>query len=117
MRKIYFVAIRSADKLDGFFQHGHHAKPQQIHFDDAHVRAILFIPLDDYAAGHGGGFERNHGIQLALTDDHSSGMLAEMARQVLYSQVEIEELGDDRILWRKTGFAKLALGGFFGIGP
>src|SRR5262249_34661371 len=77
----------------------------------------FLVPLDDDAAGHGGGLERNDGIQLALADDHAAGMLAEMARQIPNGQVEIQELRDERIFRRKAGLAELALGGFLGIGP
>ena len=99
------------------FEHGHHAQAEQIHFDDAHVGAIFFVPLHDDAAGHGGGLQRHDGIELALADHHAAGMLAEMARQILDGRVELEEFADQRVFERKAGFAKLAFGGFLGIVP
>ena len=69
--------------MQRIFEHRHHAEAEQIHFDDAHVGAIFFVPLDDDAAGHGGGFERHDGIELALADHHAAGMLAEVTRQIL----------------------------------
>ena len=75
-----------ADEFDGIFEHGHHAQAEQIDFDDAHVGAIFFVPLHDDAAGHGGGLERDHGIELSLADDHAAGVLAEMARHVLHGE-------------------------------
>ena len=78
-----------ADEFERVFEHGHHAKAEQINFDDAHVGAIFFVPLDDDAIGHGGRLERNDGIELSLADDHAAGMLPEMARQILH--------GDSRV--------------------
>src|SRR5450755_1545952 len=44
-------------------------------------------------------------------------MLAQMTRNVTNGEVQIQELGDERILGREAGFAKLALSGVLGIGP
>ena len=82
MREIHFFVVGIANETDGIFEHGHHAEAEQIHFDDSHVGAIFFVPLDNNSSGHGGGFERNDGIELAFADDHASGVLAEVARQV-----------------------------------
>ena len=86
MREIYFFVVVIANQFDGVFEHGHHAEAEQIDFDDAHVGAVFFVPLHDDAAGHGGGFQRNDGIELSLADDHAAGVLAEMARQVLHGE-------------------------------
>ena len=56
-REIDILAIVRADDLDGFFEHRHHPKAEQIHFDDAHIGAIFFIPLHHHAAGHGRGLD------------------------------------------------------------
>ena len=84
MRQVDFFVIVVVDEFDGVFKYGHHAEAEQIDFDDAHVGAIFFVPLHDDAAGHGGGLERDDGIELSLADDHAAGVLAEMARQILY---------------------------------
>ena len=88
MRKIDFFVVVIANEFDGIFEHGHHAEPEEIDFDDAHVGAIFFIPLHDDAAGHGSRLERNNGIKLSLADDHAARVLAEMARQVLHGEAE-----------------------------
>src|ERR1700680_3941422 len=93
MREVDFFAICVADELDGGLEHGHHAEPQQIHFDDPHVGAVFLVPLDDDASWHCCRLEGNDGIELALADNHAAGMLAEMAWQILGGHVEIEELG------------------------
>ena len=56
---------------------------EQIHLDDAHVGAVVLVPLDDDAAGHAGGLERHDRVELALADHHAAGVLAEMPRQIL----------------------------------
>ncbi len=71
------------DQFERILQGGHHAEAQQIHLHDAHVGAVVLVPLDDHAAGHGGGLERHTGVEAALTDHHAAGMLAEMAREIL----------------------------------
>jgi hypothetical protein len=65
-----------ANQPNGVFQNCHHPEAEKIDFDDAHVRTIFLVPLNDDAAGHGGGFQRHHRIKLALADDHSAGVLA-----------------------------------------
>ena len=91
MREVHFFVIGIANEADGIFKHGHHAEAEQIHFDDADVGAIFFVPLNDNSAGHGGGFERNDGIELAFADDHAAGVLAEMAREVANGDIQIQE--------------------------
>ena len=89
MREVHFFAIVVANDLNGIFEHRHHAQPQQVHFHDAHIGAIFFVPLHHHASGHRGGLERHHRIQLALAHHHSAGMLAEMPRQILDHQAQI----------------------------
>jgi hypothetical protein len=72
MRQIHRLFIVLWDRRQTVLQDRHHAQPQQIDFDDLHVRAIVFVPLDDMAPGHGCGFQRNDGIKLALTDDEAA---------------------------------------------
>ena len=69
--------------VDGVLQHGHHPQAEQIHLDDAHVGAVVLVPLHDNAARHGGRLERDDGIELALADHHAAGMLPQMAWQIL----------------------------------
>ena len=41
-----------ATKLERVLHHRHHAEPEQVHFDDAKIFAILLVPLRDDAAWH-----------------------------------------------------------------
>ena len=111
LREVDLFVVVIADQLDGVFEHGHHAEAEQIDFDDAHVGAVFLVPLDDDAAGHGGGLERHDGIEASLADHHAAGVLAEMPRQILDREIEIEEFADARIGGIETGFAELRFGG------
>ena len=103
MRQIDVLCIVLADQLKRILQHGHHAQPQQIHFDDPHVRAIFFIPLHDDAPRHGGGLQRHNGIELALADHHAAGVLSQMARQILnLAGEQFEELAQCGVLESET---------------
>ena len=97
--------------------HRHHAEAEQVHFDDAHIGAVFFVPLHHHAAGHGGGLERDDGIELALADHHAAGMLAEVARQVLRHAVELQKFAHARMVEIEAGLAELALVGVRGIAP
>jgi hypothetical protein len=88
------IAIVLGDQFDAVLQHSHHAKAQQIDFDDAEISAIFLVPLHDGAARHRSPFQRNHAIQLSLADNHAPGMLPQMARQVLNTHTEFEILCD-----------------------
>src|SRR5262249_35103861 len=88
MREIDFFVIVIADQFDGVFDHRHHAEPEQINFNDAHVGAVFLVPLNDDAARHGRGLEWNDGIELSLANDHAARVLAEMAWHVLYGKAE-----------------------------
>ncbi len=111
VRQIDLFVIVVADEFDGIFEHGHHAEAEQIDFDDAHVGAIFFVPLHDDAAGHGGGFERDDGIELSLADDHAAGVLAEMARHVLHGDAEFVIFAQARMVEVESGIAKAAVEG------
>ncbi len=74
----------SVDQFERILQDRHHAEAQQIHLHDAHVGAVVLVPLDDDAAGHGGGLERDAGVEPALADHHAARVLAEVARQILH---------------------------------
>ena len=82
---------RRVDQLDGVLQHRHHAEAEQIDLDDAHVGAVVLVPLDDDAARHAGGLERHDRVELALADHHAARVLAEMARQVLDAPPQLGE--------------------------
>ena len=92
------------------FEHRHHSEAEQIDFQNAHVGAIVFVPLHDDAAGHGRGLERHDAVELSLADHHAAGMLAQMPRQILNGDVQLEEFPDARILQIEAGLAEVALG-------
>ena len=97
------------NERERIFDRSHHAQPQQIDLDDAHVGAVFLVPLHHDAAGHRGRLKRHDGIQLPLADDHAAGVLAEVARQILHGDAELEELANARPLQLEPGIAKLAL--------
>ena len=83
-------------------------RPEQIHLHDAHVGAVVLVPLDDDAAGHAGGLERHHRIELALADHHAAGVLTEMPRQILDAQPQLGERPHARHLDRQAGRREVA---------
>src|ERR1700722_16783513 len=89
LSQIEWLAVMFRYKLQTLLQNGHHPEPQQIHLHNSHVRAIVFVPLDDNTAGHGGWFQGNNRIQLVLTNNHPAGMLAEVTRQILNSLTQL----------------------------
>src|SRR5262249_60314468 len=59
-----------------------------------HLGAVVLVPLDDDAAGHGRVFERDDGVELSLADHHPAGMLAEMAREIEHLVPDLREQAD-----------------------
>ncbi len=115
--EIDLFAVMLADQVERILDHRHHAETQQIDFNDAHVGAVVFIPLHDHTAGHGGRLERHNGIELPLADHHAARVLAQVARQVLHSQIQLEKFADARVAQIQAGIAELALGRVFRIFP
>ena len=64
---------------DGVFHGGEHAEAEEVDFDDAEFFAVVFVPLEDGAAGHGGGLEGDDVIEAVIAEDHAAGVLAEVA--------------------------------------
>ena len=94
-------------QFNGILQDRHHAQAEQIDFDDAEVFAIFFVPLGHGAARHGGGFQWDDGIKLALADNHASGMLAEVARQTIHRAIKRKERLGARVVQGHAGLLKL----------
>ncbi len=117
VRQVHFFAVMIANQVEGIFDHRHHAKAQQIDFDDAHVGAVLFVPLHHHAPGHSSRFERHHRIQLPLADHHAARVLAQMPRQILHRQIQLEEFSDARIRQIEAGISELPLRRVFRIFP
>jgi hypothetical protein len=82
MRQIHRLFIVLGDRSQTVLADSHHARPQQTDSDDLHVRAIVFVPLDDMAPGHRCGFQWNDGIKLALADDEAARVLAQVPWQL-----------------------------------
>ena len=94
-----------------------HAERQTVNLENAKSVEIVFVPLDDGAAGHGGAFEGDDVIELALADDHAAGVLAEVAREVLEADAELEVFGDARVLQVKASILKRVRHGVRGTTP
>ena len=116
-RQIHRFAVNLGNHFQAVLDHRHHAQAEQIHLDDPHIGAVFLVPLDDHAAGHGGGFERHHRIQLPLANDHAARMLAEVPRHVLRHFVELAKFAHARMGEIQAGLAKLAVGRVFRISP
>ncbi len=63
------VSIHQRERV---LDHGHHAEAEQIDFHDAHVGAVVLVPLHDDAAGHRRVLERDDGVELPLADHHAA---------------------------------------------
>src|SRR5207237_7222626 len=84
-----------------------HAECQQIDFDDTQVSAIVLIPLHDDAPRHRCWFERNDGVKLPLTDDHATGMLAQVSWQILNAFAQLPVLLDARMVHVEANLLKM----------
>ncbi len=108
LREVERIAVVRGHKREAILQHGHHAESEQIDFDDLHVGAIFLVPLNYGAAGHGGRFDRHHGIELAAADHHASRVLPEMARQILHALAKLHVLGNAAVLNVEARVMKVA---------
>ena len=77
--------------LHGVLQRRHHPQTEQIHFNDSQIFAIIFVPLDDGAPGHGGVFQWNNRIQLSFANNHSTKLLPQMTGQSLDGVIDLEK--------------------------
>ena len=73
----------------------------------AHVVAVFLVPLHHGAADHGGAFQGDDPVELALADDHAAGVLAEMPRQFLHALTELQVFGDAAMAKVEAGVLKL----------
>ena len=76
-------AAAPPDHRERVLEERHHAEAEQVHLDDAEGGAVVLVPLDHRAPGHGRGLERHHRVEPSLADHHASRVLAEMPREVL----------------------------------
>src|SRR2546427_8811102 len=84
-----------------------HAEPEEVDLDEAPVRAVVLVPLDDVAARHRGGLERHHLVEPAGRDHHAARVLAEMARQALHLARDPDQEPDARRLGIDAAGAEL----------
>ena len=101
------VAAALMDHAERVLEERHHPESQKIHLDDAHGRAVVLVPLDDRAPGHGGGLEWDHAVEPSGADDHAARVLAEMARQILDGRPEMGEVAHDRLAGIAAGLAEM----------
>jgi hypothetical protein len=94
MGEIDFLSIIIANDLNRLFNYGHHAKSEQIDFDNSEIGAIFFVPLHHNATWHGRRFQRHNGIKLPLANHHATGMLPKVTRQILHGLIKLKELLD-----------------------
>jgi hypothetical protein len=100
-------AAAPPDHLERVFQERHHAEAEEVHLDDAEGGAVVLVPLDHRAARHGGGLERHHAVEPALTDHHAAGVLAEMPRQVLDRRPHAREVLDAQVAGIAAGLTEM----------
>ena len=81
-----------ADERDHFLDRREHAEAEEIDFDDAEVRAVVFVPLDDDAAGHRRRLERHDFVEPSFGHDHAAGVLPEVPRQILDLHLQAHEV-------------------------
>ena len=55
----FHLCLRVDDR-QRVFERSHHAEAEQVHFHDAEIGAVVFVPLHDDAAGHRRGLERDN---------------------------------------------------------
>ncbi len=108
---------RPVDDDEGILQRRHHAEPEQVDLDEAHVGAVVLVPLHHHTARHRRVLERHHLVQSALADHHPARVLAEMARQVLYPLPQVHEVPDPRAVGSEAGFLEVTVEVVLGIHP
>jgi hypothetical protein len=109
LAQIDLLAPVITHQLEAVLKDGHHAEPEQVDLDQAEIGAVLFVPLDDDAAGHGCGFERHDAVEASLANHHAAGVLAEMARHVLKGDYDVEKLATLRLLKSRPALRNCSL--------
>ena len=91
-----------AAKFKCILHHRHHPQSKQIDLHDAEIFAIVLVPLRDDAAWHRRVFQRHKRTELVLTNNHPSGMLAEVTRQTINRVIEPDERRHARMRFWQT---------------
>ncbi len=85
-------ALVLEDERDRILQHGQHAQPEQVHLDDAQIRAVVLVPLDHHPARHGGRLQGHDLVERAATNHHAARVLAQMAWQIEHGSGDGREM-------------------------
>src|SRR5215470_13496566 len=99
-----------ANHYNRIFKDSHHTQSEQVYLDYLHIGAVILVPLNDDAAGHRGGLERDDRIEIALTYDHPARVLSEVTWQVLYSKTKLQEFANSWMLQIEPRFSEIARG-------
>jgi hypothetical protein len=109
-RRIILGNVREIDGTPAFFAEGErifdggeHAEAEEVDFDEAEVFAIVLVPLDNDAAGHGGRFERDVMIEAVIANNHAAAVLAEMPWQSERGHKKLNEGVAARVVFRQAG--------------
>jgi hypothetical protein len=62
------------------------------------MSAVFLVPLHDDAACHGGVLQRHDRVKLPLADDHASGVLSQMARNIHETAGKLSALSNARMI-------------------
>ena len=98
MRQIDVDALALEDHGEGLFDRLQHAETEQIDFDDAEIRAVVFVPLNDHAPRHRRRLQRHDLIEPSSGHDHPPGVLPEVAGKILDLHLETHEVLHPQIL-------------------
>src|SRR5262249_29611048 len=109
MSESYFLTVIATNDLDRIFQHGQHAETKQVNLDNAHIGAVIFIPLHNDTSGHGGRLEWYDRIELPLANDHAARVLAEVTWQILNGFAKFKIFAKTRVTEIESGVAKAAI--------
>src|SRR5689334_15538958 len=90
--KLDLFAAVFANEGDRIADRRHHSEAEQIDFDEAQLFAIVLVPLNDRAALHRRGLERNDTVETFPRDNHSARMLAEVTRKIERAGVHLHVL-------------------------
>ena len=101
--------VVARNQFNGLFKRGHHAKAEQINFDEAEIGAVFLVPLNDGAALHRCALDRHDAIEHSRADHHAAGVLAKMARQTLHALAEAEVMRDARMIQVEASLRESAL--------
>ena len=107
-REVHGAAARLA-KFNRVLHRGHHAEAEQVHLDDAEIRAVVLVPLRDDAPRHRGIFERHDAAELSLADDHPAAVLTEVARKAVDFLIERDRRSRARMPARDASIRELRI--------